>query len=171
MKYIDLNFNEYAEPMLQQLKKGAFMTTKVGNDVNTMTIAWGGINIVWNKNIFVAYVRYSRETYNFLNQVNEFTISVPLNRDLKKELMYCGTKSYRETDKINDCKLKLKDSRTIDTPIIQNCELHYECKVIYKQAMEPSSIPKDVLKKHYANNDFHVIFYGEITDSYILESE
>jgi flavin reductase (DIM6/NTAB) family NADH-FMN oxidoreductase RutF len=102
---------------------------------------------------------------------DEFTISIPLNKDMKQELMYCGTKSFRDTDKVADCNFTMSEGRTIKTPIIEECDLHYECKIIYRQTMEAGMIPNDVLKKHYSNNDFHVIFYGEIIDSYILESE
>lgn len=171
MKYIDIDFNEYSSELLEQVKKGAFMTTMVDDKVNTMTIGWGGINVIWYKHVFVAYVRYSRETYAMLKNTDEFTINVPLKVNMKKELAYCGRQSGRDTDKITDCDLNLIKGRKVDTPIISNCELHYECKVIYKQAMEPNSIPIDVLKKYYDNNNFHVIFYGEIVDSYIIEGE
>ena len=63
MEYKSIEFNELSDKMLEQLRKGAFFTTKVGNKVNTMTIAWGGINIVWNKSLFVAYVRFSRDSF------------------------------------------------------------------------------------------------------------
>ena len=169
MIYKNIKFSEYSAELLDQIKKGAFMTTKVKDKVNTMTIGWGGINIIWNKSVFVAYVRYSRDTYAMLKDTEEFTINVPLNNDLKKELLYCGRQSGRDTNKIEDCKLTLQKGRSIETPVISNCELQYECKVIYKQAMEPNSIPKEVLKKYYDNSDFHVIFYGEIVDSYIIE--
>ena len=169
MEYIDLKFNEKSNEMFTQLEKGAFLTTKNGNKVNTMTIAWGGINFLWYRPVFVAYVRYTRDTYNMLKNNDEFTVSVPLEQDLHKELMYCGTKSGRDVDKIKDCGLTLIDGRNVDVPIIKDCNLHYECKVIYKQAMEPNSIPESILKRTYTNNDFHVIFYGEIVDSYIIK--
>jgi flavin reductase (DIM6/NTAB) family NADH-FMN oxidoreductase RutF len=171
MKYTDIKYNELSSEMFDQLRKGVFMTTKVGNKVNTMTIAWGGINIVWNKSLFVAYVRYSRDTYNMVDETNEFTISVPLNKDMKKELSFCGTKSGRDYDKIKECNLNVVDSRTINTPILADCELHYECKEIYKQAMEPSNLLKSVKERYYNSNDFHVIFYGEILDSYLIKGE
>ena len=65
----------------------------------------------------------------------------------------------------------MANGRIVETPIISDCELHFECKVIYKQAMEPNSIPKDILKRNYTNNDFHVIFYGEIVDSYMIKGD
>ena len=171
MKYEDLKYNELSKEMLDQVRKGAFMTTKVDDKVNTMTIGWGGIGIVWYKEVFIAYVRYSRDTYDMVENGQEFTISVPLDKDMKSELSYCGTKSGRDTDKIKDCNLTLVPGRKIDTPVIGDCELHYECKVIYKQAMEPGMIPEDVKERFYRNNNYHVIYYGEIVDSYLIKEK
>ncbi len=169
--YKDLRYNELSKEMLEQLEKGAFLTTKVKDKINTMTIAWGGINYVWGKPVFVTYVRYSRDTYEMMENGQEYTINVPLNNNLKKELGFCGTKSGRDYDKINECGFTLLEGRTIKTPVIAECELHFECKIIYKQAMEPGMIPKEIKERYYSNNDYHVIYYGEITDSYLLKGE
>lgn len=157
---------EHATPMFEQLMKGAFLTTKKGDKVNTMTIAWGGINVVWGKPLYVVYVRYSRDTYDMLEGNDAFTVSVPLENDLRKELGYCGTKSGRDTDKIKDCNFTLLPGRKVDVPVISECDLHYECKVIYRQAMEPNAVPQDVKDRYYSTHNYHVIYYGEILDSY-----
>lgn len=47
---MDIKFNELSKEMLQQLQKGAFLTVENGDKVNTMTIGWGSIGIMWNKN-------------------------------------------------------------------------------------------------------------------------
>ena len=169
--YIDIKFNEYADKMLEQLSKGVFITTKKGDKVNTMTIAWGSISFVWGKPIFMAFVRYTRDTYQMVEYADEFTINIPLDKDLKKELGYCGSKSGRDYDKIKECNLELKDSRVINTPILADCEMHYECKVIYKQAMEPGNILQSVKDRYYTTNNYHVVYYGEIVDSYLIKGE
>jgi len=166
MRYVDLASGSLTDQALKQLEIGAFLTTKKEDKINTMTIAWGGINIVWGKALFVIYVRYSRETYNMLEKNDEFTVSIPLTKDLKKELSYCGTKSARDVDKIEACNLTLLPGRTTHTPIIAECDIHYECKLLYRQAMEPNAIPDEIKKRYYSTNDFHVIYYGEITDMY-----
>ncbi len=171
MKYEKILRNELTQEMLEQLRKGAFMTTKVDDKVNTMTIGWGGINVVWYRDVFVVYVRYSRDTYQMLENGSDFTISVPLYKDMKKELAYCGTKSGRDVDKINECNLTLVDPRVGNVPIIKECDLHYECKVIYKQAMEPGMIPSDVKDKYYSTHNYHVVYYGEIIDAYLIKGE
>jgi flavin reductase (DIM6/NTAB) family NADH-FMN oxidoreductase RutF len=171
VEYQSIKYNELSDKALQQLSKGAFFTTKVGNKVNTMTIAWGGINIVWNKPFFVAYVRFSRDSYNMVEESEEFTISIPIEKNMKKELSYCGTKSGRDVDKIKDMKLSLLPGRQVETPILSDCELHYECKVTYKLPMKLGLVPEDVRQRYYNNNDYHMIYYGEIVDSYLIKGE
>ena len=171
MEYKDINYNEHSTEMFEQLQKGAFLTTKKNGIVNTMTIAWGGLSFVWYRPVFIVYVRYSRETYNMLENNDEFTISVPINQDMKKELAYCGTKSGRDTNKIDDCNFTLVPGRKVSTPVLKECNTHYECKVVYRQAMEPSQIPHDVKERFYSNHNYHVIYYGEIIDSYQIKGE
>ncbi|MTI48757.1 MAG: flavin reductase family protein [Firmicutes bacterium] len=166
----DINFNEYSTEMLEQLKKGAFLTVKDGDKVNTMTIGWGNIGVVWGKPIFTVEVRYSRYTYELLENSKEFTVSIPLNKDLKKELGICGTKSGRDIDKFTECELTPEQGKVLSTPIVGECELHYECKVVYKQAMEPGTLSDEIKEKYYTNNDYHVLYYGEIVATYVKEN-
>lgn len=171
MVYKSIRYNELTKEMFEQLEKGAFLTTMVDQKVNTMTIAWGGVNFVWHKPVFVAYVRYSRDTYSMLEQSDSFTINVPISKSMKKELAYCGTKSGRNHNKIADCEFSTLPGRVVKTPILSDCDLHFECEVIYKQAMEPGMIPKSIKDKYYNNFDYHVIYYGEIKDSYLIKGE
>lgn len=164
-----ISFNERSKEALEQIIKGAFLTVKDGDRVNTMTIGWGNIGIVWNKPIFMVAVRYSRYTYNLLENSKEFTVSIPINKDLKKELAYCGRYSGRDVDKFKECNLTTVEGQKISAPIIGECDLHYECKVVYQQAMEPATLSKDIKDKFYTNNDFHVLYFGEIVDSYMKE--
>lgn len=166
-----MNVFDHSTEMFEQLERGAFLTTKQGDKINTMTIAWGGISIVWGKPLYVIYVRYSRDTYRMLEGNDQFSISIPKQGTLKKELAYCGTKSGRDTDKIKDCKFTLLPGRTIDTPVLGECELHYECNIIYRQAMEPNAITDSVKNRYYTTHNYHVIYYGEIVDSYQTKGE
>ncbi len=165
----DIRYNEYSKEMMEQLEKGAFLTVKNDNKLNTMTIGWGTLGFMWNKPVFIVAVRYSRYTYEMLEKAKEFTVSVPLKVDMKKELAICGTKSGRDMDKFKECGLTSVDSKVIHTPIIGECELHYECKVVYQQAMEPGLLAQEIKDAKYQNNDYHIMYYGEIVASYIKE--
>lgn len=164
-----INYNKYSSEVLEQLKKGAFLTVKYGNEINTMTIGWGTLGYIWNKPIFMVAIRYSRHTYKLLENAKEFTVSIPLNNNLKKELSYCGTKSGRDVNKFEQCNLSILEGQKVSTPIIGECELHYECKVVYQQVMEPATLDKKIKNHSYSNNDYHVLYYGEILDAYLLK--
>lgn len=165
----DVKYNDYLKDALEQLPKGAFLTVKDGERLNTMTIGWGTIGITWQKPVFMVMVRHSRHTYNLLENAKEFTVSIPIKKDLKKALAFCGTKSGREFDKFKECNLTAEPGKVVSTPVIGECELHYECKVIYQQTMEPALLETKTRKLAYAKGDFHVMYYGEIVACYLKE--
>jgi len=51
---------ELLQPLLKQIKTGAFLTTKAGKDINTMTIGWMTIGQVWNEDVVTVCIRFSR---------------------------------------------------------------------------------------------------------------
>jgi len=164
----EVTFQDLSKDLLTQLVKGAFLTVKCETEVNTMTIGWGTVGFIWNKPVLMVPVRYSRHTWPMIDHAETFTVSVPVNKELKEELAFCGTRSGRDLNKIEACGLTLQPSQVVDTPIISDCDLHIECKVVYKQAMEPGTLNADIKEKKYPNGDFHVMYYGEIVKAYYL---
>ena len=168
--YKDISFEDYSQEFIKQLPKGVFLNVKGKETINTMTIGWGNIGVIWGKPVMTILVRYSRYTYKLLEESNEFTVSVPLNGQLKKELGFCGTKSGMDYDKFKECHLTAVKGKEVDAPIIDECDLHFECKVVHKQAMEPALLDENIHENYYSNHDYHVIYYGEIVASYIKQS-
>lgn len=163
-----VKFTEHLEIGMEFLHtKGAFLTVKSGDKVNTMTISWGNIGFEWNRPIFTVLVRKSRYTYDFMEKSDNFTVSIPLSVDLKNALAICGSKSGRDIDKFKECNLTLEKSKAVETPIIGDCELHYECKIVYKQEMNPVLLSKDIVESSYKTDDYHTIYYGEIVETYM----
>ena len=167
---------DYAGHICKSMKKGILLTTKAGETVNTMTIGWGTIGIEWNKPIFIAYVRETRYTKQFLEETGEFTVNIPYGEVDQKILAYCGTKSGRETNKIRDLGLTLVDSDVIQVPGILELPLTLECKIIYKQKQDLSCLPQSVIDRFYpvvdeeGFRDYHIAYYGEIVNAYLAES-
>ena len=169
-----VNAFDYAGDICKALPKGILITTKNGDFVNTMTIGWGHLGIEWGKPIFVAYVRESRHTKTMLENHGEFTINVPLGNVDKNILGFCGTKSGRDLDKIQELGLQLVDSDVVSVPGIAELPLTLECKVIYKQKQDLSAIPEEILKRYYPADDtgfqdYHYAYYGEIVNAYVIE--
>lgn len=166
-----LHYNQFSKEFLDQISKGAFLSVRLNDELNTMTIGWANIGFIWGRPIITVMVRYSRHTYNMLDKSNEFCISIPLNKQLKKELGVCGKESGRDINKFETLNITPVDAQYVKAPIVGECDLHYECKVIYKQAMEPVGIDKKIDEQFYNDHDFHVMFYGEILDCYLTKQQ
>jgi flavin reductase (DIM6/NTAB) family NADH-FMN oxidoreductase RutF len=161
----EVPYNQYLTEVDKHLKQGGIFLTSKGEKVNTMVIGWGGINIYWGKPIFIAPVRKSRYSHNLIETSGEFTISIPLNEDMRKALAFCGSKSGRDFDKFKECNLTPVPGQKVNTPIIKECSLHYECKVVYKQDMIPENLDPAIDKKFYP--DYHTLYFGEIIACYL----
>lgn len=162
-----VDFRKYAPVVMEKLAgRGAFLNARHGDEMNTMTIGWGLIGVVWSKPIFTVAVRYSRHTYKLIDSSGEFVVSVPLDDSLNKALAFCGSRSGRDVDKFAECGLTPVGGMVAKAPLIAECGLHYECRVVYRQAMEPVSVSQDsgIKEKFYRNNDYHVLYYGEIVN-------
>jgi flavin reductase (DIM6/NTAB) family NADH-FMN oxidoreductase RutF len=162
MKHID--YMAVANKVMTQIKNGAFLTVKAEVQLNTMTIGWATVGIVWSKPIMMVAVRNTRHTFGIMEKATDFTVSFPKD-DMKKELTFCGTKSGRTYDKFKDCGLKTSAAQKTLSPIIQMPGIHFECKIVYKSAMDPVFLDAEY-KQLYPKNDFHTLYFGEIVACY-----
>ena len=169
-----INPFDYAGDICKALKSGILLTTKRGEEVNTMTIGWGTIGIDWSRPVFIAYVRESRYTKQLLETNKEFTVNIPYGSVDKKILGVCGTKSGRDMNKIAELGLTLEEPERVSVPGIREVPLTLECKVIYKQKQDLSAIPEPILSRYYPADesgfrDYHYAYYGEILNAYRIE--
>lgn len=174
----EINVLDYASEIMNGVKRGALLTTKVNGKVNTMTISWGTLGIEWGKNIFITFVRENRLTREMLDAHPEFTVSVPTAASDKKIGSFCGLNSGRDVDKITAMNLTLVDADEISVPGIREYPLTLECRLLYKQPQDPEAIPASIRERDYpqdvdstaplANKDYHTAYYGEIVKAYLL---
>ncbi|MCL1980022.1 MAG: flavin reductase family protein [Proteobacteria bacterium] len=161
----DRNYLEQTDQLMEQIKKGAFLTVRAGGAVNTMTIGWAAIGYIWQRPVLMVAVRDSRHTFTLMEQTDNFTVTIPLDPAYKQHLAYCGTKSGRDVDKFAACNLPVVEARLVDSPIIGGPGIHYECKVVYKSAMDPAHLA-EALGSLYPHKDYHTLYFGEILACY-----
>ena len=159
------NVFEIQENAFTQLeKRWALLTAaKPGGSVNTMTVSWGGLGILWGKPFAMIVVRPQRYTLEFLEASDVFTLTFfPESR--KEALSLCGVKSGRDTDKIKEAGL---------TPVrgergevyFEEADLVYVCKKSFRHHMRPEELLlPETAGEIYPDGDFHVIFFGEIVE-------
>jgi len=168
---------DYADKILNAVKKGVLLNTKADGEVNTMSISWGTLGIQWRKPIFIVFVRGSRHTKNLLDKNPEFTISIPISEIDKNIIQVCGSQSGRDVDKFKLLGLTQEAPAVNSVPGIRELPLTLECRVVYRQQQYPEYMMDPELFTHYPENpvsihdDYHTAYYGEIVSAYLIESE
>ncbi|ONI44177.1 hypothetical protein AN641_08010 [Candidatus Epulonipiscioides gigas] len=160
-------YTDYAKEALEHLQKGAFLCVSNAELDNVMTISWGSIGNYWGKAHFMILVRYSRHTYKMLEDSKQFSISIPLNSNLKDALAKCGKLSGRDTNKWQEANLTKIDAHEVNSKLVGECELHFECKVVARMPFEKEKIVETKIENFYNNGDYHVLYYGEILGTYL----
>ena len=166
MKRVD--YMQVAERAMDQIREGAFLTVQAGEALNTMTIGWATIGIVWSRPIMMVAVRLTRHTFTLIEKADDFTVSFP-SGDMSEELTFCGTRSGRDYDKFKECNLPIAPGQRVTTPVLNVPGLHYENKIVYKAAMDPAFLRPEMDQAIYPARDYHTLYFGEIVDCYEIE--
>ena len=158
----EVSLGDVAPAIMNQLPEGAFLTVAHGDEVNTMTVGWNLLGRIWNRPICVVPVRFTRFTRELIEKADSFTLSVPSENVLKPALDCCGTKSGRDIDKAKECGLTLSPSTVVASPAVSGCDIVLECRIVYKQTLEPLALGAGINEQYYADSDYHILFYGEV---------
>ena len=143
----------------RQLPKGAFLMVRD----NPMTIGWGQFGVLWGKQTFTVYVRKSRYTHELLNQSDTFTVSVPACGTLSHELAFCGTKSGRDINKIQNLNASLFANRFGADDGFKGCKFHIECRILFRSDLDEHHLEDaQLMNRYYAGGDAHTMYVGEI---------
>ncbi len=167
--------NNFKEISCEKINKNVFemvgkqwmlVTAEKGGKVNTMTASWGGMGVIWGKNVVFVVIRPQRFTKEFIDNSETFSLTF-LNEEYRKTLNYLGTVSGRDEDKI------LKSGLTVDfldkTPYFVQGETVIKCKKLYNQYFtEDSFIDKNIINKWY-NKDYHMLYIAEIEKVLVKE--
>ena len=142
-------------------KKWALLTAGDTDKFNTMTVSWGGLGTIWNKPVATVYVRTSRYTHEFMDDNEFFTVSF-FREEYKKTLGVLGSKSGREIDKMHIAGLTpVKAGESVS---YEEAEMTLLCRKLFRQQLDPSNIPSDVVERFYASDAPHDMYIGEVVE-------
>ena len=146
--------------ILSELKGGALLTAaKENGEINTMTVSWGGVGILWGKEVAFVFVRPQRHTFEFTE--NGSKMSLTFFDDSKKDILtYCGTKSGRDVDKFKDCNLKC--SLVDGYPVFEDAKYTLKLKKLYADTIKKDDFIDTECLKWYKKDDFHTMYVCEI---------
>ncbi len=136
------------------------ITAKKGDQVNTMTAAWGGFGVMWGKNVAYIVVRPQRYTKEFVDSADTFSLTF-FDESYKKQLGYLGKVSGRDENKIEKAELTVADYE--GTPYFEQANLTVICKKLYAQDFTPDSfIDTSLDKQWYPESDHHTMYIAEV---------
>ena len=162
-----IRYTDYYAQTIQRMRQDGLLLVSVdaAGKPNVMTIGWGAIGSIWGRPVWIVLVRPSRYTYSRLEEVGEFTVNVP-PRELAAAVNLCGTVSGRDRDKFQEAGLTWTRARQVRPPIIAECVVHYECRVLHRNDVVPEALVQAVLDDAYPAGDFHRVYFGEIVAAY-----
>ena len=128
---------------------------------NMMTASWGGMGVIWGKKVCFCVVRPGRNTYRFMESSDSFTLSFYDER-YRKALMYCGSHSGRDVDKVKESGL---------TPVFGEKGVYFAesrlvlcLRKLYFHDIDPTHfLDRAIDATHYPSKDYHRMYIGEIT--------
>ena len=142
-----------------------WMLITAGNEqkYNMMTASWGGLGVLWGKNVSSIYIRPQRYTLEFLDSSDYYSLSV-FGKEYRSALAYCGAHSGRDVDKVKETGLTPVFNS--EAPFFEEAKLVLVCRKLYKQKLEPDCFSDISVNSHcYPENDHHFLFVGEIVEA------
>lgn len=166
----EVGITDAAPRILERLRSPGLLLASCSVDgrPNVMTIGWGFIGVLWSRPVFAVWVRPSRYTHGLIKETREFTINVP-RAGMERAVEYCGRVSGRDHDKFREAGLTPQRSVHVKPPVIRECSIHLECRVIYEQEVAKAGVRPEVASRWYPSGNFHTVFYGEILAAYADE--
>ncbi len=152
----DLNLN----PFLKIGKEWMLITAGNEGNFNTMTASWGGMGVLWNKDVAYTFIRPSRFTYEFTEREEYFSLCF-FPEEYRDALTLCGRKSGRDCDKVKEANLT---PMFIDgVPCFEQASLVIICRKMYAQEMSKECAFTEEVTKHYDKDEpYHTFYVGEI---------
>ena len=97
-----VDFDQFEVNPFDKIGKDWMLVT-AGNEekANTMTASWGGMGVMWGKNVVFVFIRDSRFTKEFIDREGRFSLSFP-SEEYRKDMKFLGTVSGRDEDKIKE---------------------------------------------------------------------
>lgn len=140
------------------------MLVTAGNEekANTMTASWGGIGVMWGKNVVYVFIRDSRYTKEFIDREGKFSLSFPPEA-FRKEMKFLGAVSGRDEDKIKEAKVNVGYYNGV--PYIDEGNLILICRVMSETPIKKEEFVDGTIDSAwYSTKDYHNMYIAEITE-------
>lgn len=135
-------------------------TQKGGDNANAMTANWAGIGFLWWEPVAFTFIRPQRFTHDLIDSTDAHSIAL-FDEAYRKQLVFCGEASGRDTDKAKECGFTLLWHDGI--PFFAEAEIVMLCRKMAKQPLSPDGFIDPVIgEKAYPERDYHDLYISKI---------
>ena len=113
------------------------MTAESDGVVNPMTVAWATFGILLGKPVVSVAVRPKGYTHEIASKADTFSLTA-FNKEYRKILGFCSTKSDRYFNKVKECDLHVLYSG--ETPYFEEARLSYICKKLCDTSLKEEDV-------------------------------
>ena len=128
---------------------------------NAMTVGWGSFGTMWGRPFAQVLVRPQRYTFEFIERYDTFSLCA-FPPEYHEALSLLGTKSGRDLDKLALSGLTVEAANCVAAPVYTQADLAIECRKVYWQDLDPAHFLDPTTHRHYPQQDYHRIYFGEI---------
>ena len=131
---------------------------------NSMTVSWGGLGVLWGRQVAFYFVRPQRYTMAFLDAGGTASLSFFFGRH-REALRYLGRHSGRTEDKTARCGLSpcaLPDG----APTFREAGAAFSLYNLYADFIRPAGFLVPAPAAFYETEDYHRLFVAEIRGVY-----
>jgi flavin reductase (DIM6/NTAB) family NADH-FMN oxidoreductase RutF len=140
-----------------------------GGDWNTMTASWGGLGVLWGRDVAFMFIRPSRRTFEFANSNELFTLSF-FDESYREALNFIGSNSGRDYDKAAKTGLNplvfeggIAKGRAAGAIGFEEAANIIICRKLYTHDFDPRQfLDAPLIEKAYNGKDYHRMYVGEI---------
>ncbi|MGL4572356.1 MAG: flavin reductase family protein [Clostridium sp.] len=140
---------------------------------NVFTVGWAG-TVCTRPPMLSISIRPERLSYEYIKDSMEFVVNIP-HAGMTKQVDFCGVRSGRKVDKIEEMKFTMKKCTHINASYIEECPINIECRVksvtalgshdMFVAEVLGSHINEDLIdekgKIHFEQGDLLAYCHGE----------
>ena len=133
-----------------------------------MTASWGCFGELWNKPVFICYVRPQRYTYGLAANAERISLCF-FDEQWRDALRFCGTKSTRDVDKFKECGFTAKTSDN-GCAYIEESRIVILGRKLYEDDLKENCFLAPEILKNYEKKDYHRFYICEIEDVLVADA-
>ena len=148
---VDLKSLEFS-PFAKIGDEWALLTAGTTSGYNTMTVSWGGMGVLWGKDVVTVYVRPQRYTKEFVDANDRFTLSF-YAPEHKEALRYLGKATH----------VGFTPAYLDGSVAFEQASLVLVCRKLYADNIKPENfLDGSIGARCYPEKDYHTMYIAEV---------